>query len=761
MFKKLFKLSGFKVAFIITIWVFITFMLNSFDPSGSFLNLIDKKWVDFIMKGRDVQPHSNEVVIATIDTKSVDKYGRWPWPRTRMAEMVKALNEHYNVRTIGFDIVFSEPEQGDGIRVTNEYKKVFFDYGLANVDGGRAQRFVRYLDNTIQRLDGDGQFRGALKQEPNTVLGYFFFTNEESGTHLSAKELEESAKRIQGSEISLIVNTIPRGRIPEGAIVESNIGKIYDGGFLSGFFNMFPDNEDGTVRRVHLLIQYGDRIYPSLDLQMLRHYYGNPPITAVANGDTGDVEEIRLGDKVIIQPNYDGAVMLNYKGPAATFPHYSIYDIIEHNIPKEALEDKLVLIGATEVGIYDLRTTPVGVAYPGVEVHATLLDNILTGTYFRFHDYLNLLTALLILFVGILLGVTLPHLKHIYGTILTVGIIVGYTFAHRWMVMEFLSWTSFIYVVLVTIAVWGAVTLFRFLVSDRDQRFIKGAFKHYLSPAVIDQLTENPDMLKLGGERRVMTAFFSDVAGFSTISEKLEPEELVSLLNTYLTEMSNIIMRYGGTVDKYEGDAIIAFFGAPVFYEDHAARGCQVSLEMQQRLAQLREQWKAEGKPELKMRIGLNTGPMVVGNMGSEQRFDYTMMGNSVNLAARLEGANKNWGTYLCISEMTYEPAKDAIETRELDLIRVVGIQKPVRVYELVARKGELPEERLKAFRIFEKGLQLYRTQKFEDAIKHFQAVMKVIPNDPPSKTFIERCQDFLQSPPPAEWDGVFVATGK
>ncbi len=216
-----------------------------------------------------------------------------------------------------------------------------------------------------------------------------------------------------------------------------------------------------------------------------------------------------------------------------------------------------------------------------------------------------------------------------------------------------------------------------------------------------------------------------------------------------------------GTVDKYEGDAIIAFFGAPVPYDDHAVRACLASLDMQNKLAEMREQWKQDGTPLLYMRIGLNTGPMVVGNMGSEKRFDYTMMGNAVNLAARLEGANKNYGTFTCISEFTYEHAKDAVEVRELDLIRVVGIHQPVRLYELVARKGELTEEQTKAFAYYHKGLELYRKQEWEEAAKYFNAVFKFIPDDPPSKVFIERCREFYNNPPGEDWDGVFTAAGK
>lgn len=760
MFKRLFALSGLKIALGITFVMLAIFIYNTviFDPKGSFLNLIDKKWVDFIMKERPVQPHSSEVVIATIDTKSVDRFGRWPWPRSRMAEMVKALNEYYEAATITFDIVFSEPEQGGGLRVTSEYSKVFNKMGLNK--GGSGARFVKYLENRKSELDGDTIFGKQLAKKKNTILGYLFFTNPAGLEHLSEEDKRESAKRIAGSEISLLKGSITQGIIPNGYAPESNIYKIYKGGTYSGFFNVNPDVEDGTVRRVHLLMRYKENIYPNLDLQTLRQYYGAQGIVVEADRDTGNISTITVGNKVIVT-DIDGSILLNYKGPEKTFPHYSIADIIDHKIPKDQIEGRIVLIGATEPGIFDLRTTPVGVAYPGVEIHATLLDNLLTDSNFSLTDTNHALTLLVMLLFGVVLGVVLPNLRAVYSAGLTLALLLGYIFAHRWMVMEMLTWTSSIYVALVILLVWAGVTLYQYLVSDKDKRFIKGAFQQYLSPEVIGQLMDNPDLLKLGGERREMTAFFSDVAGFSSISEQLTPEQLVNLLNMYLTQMSNIIMDYGGTVDKYEGDAIIAFFGAPVSYEDHAKRACHVTVDMQRKLDVLREEWMADGLPRIDHRIGLNTGQMVVGNMGSEDRFDYTMMGNSVNLAARLEGANKNYGTYSMISEMTYQPAKDAVEVRELDLIRVIGINTPVRVYELLAKKGEWTEEQSKGVPYFLKGLELYRKQEWDEAAKYFKATFKFMPDDPPSKIFIARCEDFKANPPGDEWDGVFTAASK
>lgn len=320
--------------------------------------------------------------------------------------------------------------------------------------------------------------------------------------------------------------------------------------------------------------------------------------------------------------------------------------------------------------------------------------------------------------------------------------------------------------VITIIFTYMGIMVYRFLTEEKEKRFIRGAFAQYLAPSVIEQLTNNPEFLKLGGEKKVLTAFFSDVAGFSTISEKLSPDELVNLLNEYLTEMTDIVLEHSGTVDKFEGDAIIAFFGAPVPYDDHALRACLVSIDMQKSLAKLREKWSKEPHwpkivHSMQMRIGLNTGPMVVGNMGSKTRMDYTMMGDSVNLAARLEGANKQYGTLNMISEHTYKDVKGSVEVRELDLIRVVGKTEPVRVFELLDRKGKVPHEMEKAYKVYAEGLELYREKKWDAAIVKFGETISLKQDDEPSKRYIVRCEEFKENPPPADWDGVFSMTTK
>ncbi len=298
-------------------------------------------------------------------------------------------------------------------------------------------------------------------------------------------------------------------------------------------------------------------------------------------------------------------------------------------------------------------------------------------------------------------------------------------------------------------------------IAEREKRKVRGAFQQYVSASVIEEIMKHPEKLKLGGEKKNVTVFFSDIRGFTSISEKLSPEELVKLLNEYLSAMTDIIMKNGGLVDKYMGDAIMAFWGAPIDDPDHAKKCCEASLEMKEKLTELQKKWTKEGKPPLNMGIGINTGDVVVGNMGSEQRFDYTVMGDNVNLGSRLEGVNKEYGTTIIISQFTYEKIKDHdFVIRELDMIKVKGKNEPIKIYGMAGKKGAVDKEMLKSIEHFNKGLQLYRQRKFKEAVKEFNSAVK-INDDPASKMYVERCEAFRKSPPPKDWDGVFVMKHK
>lgn len=749
---KIFGLSPFRVSLYVTLLVMALFGYTVIEEDN-YLNLLDKKWVDFIQKSRTDAVYSDQIVIAAIDTKSIDQYGRWPWPREVIAKAVESLNEHYQVSTIGFDIVFSEADQTP-LALARRYVEEFSKRELHQSETGKA--FLDYMQQTATQNDGDLYFGEALSKYDNVVLGYIF-VNETDIPHLSQETIEAAQKRLRPQAISIIRGKLQQAILPEGYFPEMTIEKISGPKPTMGFFNTKIDPEDGVVRRVQVVLRSNGRYFSSLALQMFANYVDQK---IEVSGDSLGLTEIKLGKRVLY-PFPDGTFLVNFKGPVKTFVHHSIADIIDKTIPVEALQGKMVLMGITEFGVLDLRVTPVSEAYPGVEVHANLLDNLLSDSYFR-DDFSNdIYTFLLILLFGVLLGFIIPRIKLGYSIGLVVLLLVGYTFAHRFAVTTLLTWPSFIFVSLQIVFCSIAVTQYMFFVADRDKRFIRSAFQQYLSPAVINQLMDDPDMLQLGGEERVMTALFSDVKGFSTISEQLTPPELVQLLNEYLTEMSNIILKYEGTVDKFEGDAIIAFFGAPVNYPDHATRAALACLEMQSRLAEMRLEWRKQNRQELFHRIGINTGQMVVGNMGSSTRFDYTMMGNSVNLAARLEGANKIYQNELLMSEMSYKSCQDSIEARELDQIQVVGIKEPIKIYEILGRKGELDNHRRKTYEIFSRGLEAYRQQNWDKAERYFKEVQKNIPDDGPTATFISRCQEYRKSPPPPDWNGVYVATSK
>jgi len=303
------------------------------------------------------------------------------------------------------------------------------------------------------------------------------------------------------------------------------------------------------------------------------------------------------------------------------------------------------------------------------------------------------------------------------------------------------------------------ITIYRSLTEEREKQRIKGIFSKYVSKDLVKELLVNPKLLELGGEERVMTAFFTDLEGFTRIAEKMAPKQLVNFLNNYLAEMTDILFRYDGTLDKYEGDAIIAFFGAPIYFEDHALKACYTALDMQKRLAELREEWEKEGKPKLYMRIGLNTGSMVVGNMGSNIRFDYTMLGDAVNLSARLEGGCKQYGIYTLIGESTYQDIKDKILCRFVDCIKVMGKTKAINVYELICRKSDPQnkDEKFKEFlETYNSGIEFYHKQEWEKALIYFTKCLQLYPNDRPSITYIDRCEEFAENPPDVDWDGSY-----
>ena len=715
-----------------------------------FLELMELKTVDLRFVGRKGIAQNSKVVLAVIDEKSVDNEGKWVWPRSKIADLVTQLSDA-GAKVISFDIVMSEADEKSAAKTIEAIEQNLTDLD----DEDKA-----YLTELKRLSDNDQLLADAIRNaKAKVVLGYFFQMDQEHTGDFDVALAEKQAESIQPSRYDLIrYQSGAALEVPvfEALVANGNIPSISSSTGYSGFFNMFPDI-DGVVRWIPAVINYKEEMYAPLSLMTLSAYLDASPSPVVA--DYG-FEKVQISD-INIPTDEFGRIMINYRGDTKTFTHISITDILNGRVPDAEVKDKIVMIGATAVGIYDMRVTPFSSVFPGIEIHANIVDSVLSRDFLYQPGWAAVFDVAVIIFAGILLGIVLPRVSVFPGILFVSLMFFGHIFFCRF-IFTSQGWIlNMVYPLLVIVMVYITLTAYKYLVESRQKRFIRSAFSTYLAPTVVKKLIESPDGLELGGEERDISAFFSDVQGFTSISEKLTPAELVELLNEFLTEMTDIILQYEGTVDKFEGDAIIAFFGAPNELENQAETAALTCVHMQKRLHELREKWKAEDRPELKMRIGLCTGPAVVGNMGSRNRMDYTMMGDTVNTAARLEGVNKIYGIFTLVCENTFQKASNKVVGREIDAINVVGKNEPVVVYQLLGFPGDLDENLLNTIQHYAKGLQRYRQLKWDQAIQSFEASLKITPDDGPSLAMMERCKEYRQSPPAADWNGSYTMKTK
>jgi len=745
-FKKLFSVSPLKITVLI---ILLSVTLFFFD--APFLRFMELKALDLRILSRGALPSGGETVIATIDEKSLTELGRWPWPRTTIARLVETLKKN-GAKAVGFDVVFSEPDENSGLKTINELTQEARQIGLAD------NRLLAMMGKKKESADTDAALAKAIEKAKNITLGYFFHTSAKEVGHLTAKNIEAAEEDIGNSKFAMIKAA---KNVNESAIIHAyaavpNLKQLSAVAENSGYFNAFPDS-DGAIRWSPLVIKFRDSYYSSLALSLLTQYL-DWPMVVLHLGEFG-VEGITI-DKVEIPTDDTGRFLVNYLGPVRTFPHFSISDILNGRIPPEKIRGKMVMVGATATGIYDLRVTPFSTVYPGVEIHATVIDNILHNNFLKQSWWIKFLDIVSIILFGLIMGMIIPKLKAIQGLLIAFPFTGAYFVVNVFLFSHYNMWLNLVYPVLTMLAVYLGITVYRYMTEEREKKKVRNAFQFYLTASVITEMLKDPTKLKLGGDKKQLTAMFSDIRGFTTISEQLSPEELVHLLNEYLTAMTDIVFKYDGLLDKYMGDAIMAVFGAPLDQPDHALRSCRTALEMLHTLKQLQIKWSAEGKPFMNMGVGINTGDMVVGNMGSQMRFDYTVMGDSVNLASRLEGINKEYGTNIVISEFTYAIVKDDLYCRELDAVRVKGKKLPVTIYELLCEKRDA--EPIRDFvELFEAGITLYKQALWDDASATFQKVLAIRPDDPPSKLYLARCQELKEDPPPQPWDGVFTMTRK
>lgn len=727
-----------------------------------FMDFMELKTIDLRFRNRGEIPAASEtssdptVVLAVIDEKSITREGKWVWPRSKLAKLVYKISQA-GAKVIAFDIGFLESDRNsnDILRTIDEINEELLRLEIRN------DALEERLDIMKARADNDRLLTEAVRNSrAKVILGYFFHMKPETPAHMDKTELDAHEENIRSSQYKIVL--WPRGMMSdsdlffEAAAPQSNIEIISQTTKYSGFFNMFPD-DDGSVRRIPGVIRFRDNFYVPLSLMAVSAY--KEQSLSVKMAEFG-IESLGIGDISIPTDEY-GIIMVNYRGGEKKFPHISVSDILNGDVPVKSLKDKIVIVGVTAVGIYDMRVTPFSTVFPGVEIHANIIDSILSQDFLAQPVWFRAFDIMAIVLGCILLGILLPRTGAFAG-VLSLSVIFGaYMLLCREIFLRKGLILNMVYPLSVMLLLYACLTAYKYFLESGQKKFIKNAFSTYLAPSVVEALIKSPEKLVLGGEERVITAFFSDVQGFTGISEKLSPSQLVELLNEFLTEMTDIILRYEGTVDKFEGDAIIAFFGAPGNLANHAKAACMACMDMQKRLDELRNIWRSQGKPELRMRIGLFSGFAVVGNMGSRSRMDYTMMGDTVNTAARLEGVNKIYGTYTMAGEDTWRQAEDEIMAREIDSISVVGKQEPVRVYELMAYADEVDDRLRHAADTYAHGLAAYRYQQWDRAILFFSTVLELIPDDGPSRTMLARCENFMKNPPDKGWNGAFVMNTK
>ncbi|NQU02735.1 MAG: adenylate/guanylate cyclase domain-containing protein [Syntrophaceae bacterium] len=744
--RKTFSVSPLKITILV---IFLSLAL--YIMKIPFFHFMELKALDLRFIARGERAPGVETVIAAIDEKSVTELGRWPWTRTKIAKLIDTLKE-YGARSIGFDVVFAEPDENASLRELEELSKKIDDMGLKDPE------LLRYLDEQKEKANTDLILARAIERAGNVTMGYFFYTSEKEAEHLSLDDIKRSEEYISESKYGIVRI---KGRQEEYPMIEAyaaapNIRPLSDAAEISGFFNAFPDI-DGTNRWFPLAIKLGDNFYPPLSVAVLEQYLDWPMLSLKL--EEYGVEGIKIGD-IEIPTDESGRILINFLGPIDTFPIYSITDIINNRLEPALFKDKIVIIGATATGIYDLRVTPFSTVYPGIGIHATVIDNILHQNFIRRPGWTALIDVFVIILLGLLMGIIISRVRAVSGLLIGLILVTAWVLVNRFIFSSYNLWLNIVYPLFTILTVYVGITIYKYITEEREKKKIRGAFQYYLTASVINEMLKDPSKLKLGGDKKDLSVLFSDIRGFTTVSEKLTPEELVHLLNEYLTAMTDVVFKNEGLLDKYMGDAIMAVFGAPLDQPDHPKRACMTAMGMMNELRKLQKKWTDEGRPVLDIGIGVNSGDMVVGNMGSEMRFDYTVMGDSVNLGSRLEGMNKEYGTNIVISEFTYESVKDTLFCRELDSVRVKGKSLSVKIYELLGERKD--SEKWSDFvRVFDEGLVKYKQCQWDDAIACFQNATEIRSGDPPSELYIKRCRELKDNPPEIGWDGVYTMTKK
>jgi class 3 adenylate cyclase/CHASE2 domain-containing sensor protein len=729
--------------------------------------------------------------LSLTNPEAVDTFTKLSLAKTDAAAALSAAGAIDAARDVKSRLEPLAASLDDALKMLEKYRTLNGDFAtaLAQEAGGAS---------------GDDALGEAVHKSPAVVLGSLLLKPSEAkdvGAEMLTKELanvahmslntptpepdldspeQEFAK--EGAEIHGVrFESYGGARSAIEPLIRPNADKSRP---MISFFNTMPDT-DGVIRREPLVLQVvttgaaAPTLLPQIDLGgMLRYYDSSPGTTRLwANGsDANQLEWVailknsakglqdtpKIKDFKVIPVDSQGRLLLNYYGPDKTFRNISLADVWNGTTKRSEVEGRVVLFGVTATATFDQRVTPYDAFSPGVEIHATAMENIIHDDFLRRPWWATPFESAIIIAIALVAGLLLSRISVTLGAMVTVLIAIVYHLVDSLLLFRSgisvfsafpIAEVGFIYV---------SQTIYRYVVVDAGKRHLRDAFGLYLQPSVIDEMLKQPELPKLGGEKKTLSVMFSDIRGFTTISEKLTPEQLAKLINEYLTPMTSLVFEHGGTLDKYIGDALMAIFGAPVDQPDHALRCARTAVHMMRELAKLQERWRMEGNnyPPIDIGIGINSGPMVVGNMGGNQRFDYTVLGDNVNLASRLEGTNKEYRSHIIISEATYVLCNGQVAARELGAVRVKGKKEPVKIFELLDDKppaGEIGQ----VIEIFNSGIAKFRTQQWEAARQEFRKVLEIWPNDGPPHAYIDFCNDMEKEPPGTDWDGVYTMTHK
>ncbi len=699
---------------------------------------INLKLTDFMMMHRIYHAPRSHVVVVAVDEKSLEQLGRWPWDRSTLASIINNLSAAHP-SAIGLDIVFSEQQHN-----RTRHLLMRIDGELSTLRGTAGVR-----EDIQQMLTGlpnsDEVLAGSIARAVNVVLGYFFYMSKSQiPVGMDITDMSFAFSQISSSTLPVIRIGTPNIRQAYFPVV--NIPTISAASLYKGFFNMSPD-PDGVVRDYTLVQIAHGRTFPSFALALASLYTGTQPL--VTEDSTG-IDSIKLlpqsGSAIRIPVDNYGRMIINYPPTGHAVPVLSAVDVLRNSFPRNLISHRAVLIGVTAPGLYDLRVTPVSNALPGILVHAYTAEQIIDRRFLTDLSQNPLVNILIVIVLAAVLIAAMKKTSSLLFLIELAASALGFIVT----VFMLLSYTSTILNIVYpvsAIVLFGIVlSSYKYAVEEKKGRGIRKAFSHYVSPTVVREIIKAPDALKWGGEKKDISILFSDIRGFTRLSAYLMPEQVALLLHEYMTGMTRVILNNEGMLDKYIGDAIMALFGTPLSVADHADRAVSCSMEMRRALEDVNRRLRSLSLPSISIGIGINSGEAIVGNMGSSMLFNYTAIGDHVNIASRLEGLNKYYGTNLIISEYTYDrlPSKEPL--CRLDRVIPQGADRPISLYTI------LPED-IRGFKeTYERAVSMYLDGRFQDARTIFSGLSW---NFQAARLMEERCA-MLATADKATWEGFY-----